>query len=281
MTASDSAIATTMCLQAVAAVARSGAGNRASSCAQEKPGPGSCLRPGAMCSWPARWASGYWAASCSQQPRQGAVLRGAKGCALQPFELDADRVVIAVAAPAPGRSAGMPGARSSALTNCHTMPWRVMKKWADTSRPRMLSKYGWAAQSSWLVNSCCTQPVPYWPGGRLMECSTARSMQAPAGRGPKLGRAGAVRGGRKANLGANGRWGLAWASAAVGWGRGEVQPLQTVLNFGVGSNPRRAAAAVISPPWVCRVWASSWRSGHPARPRRRVFWAGDVLAWGL
>ncbi|MCY1382656.1 hypothetical protein D9M69_706970 [compost metagenome] len=28
------------------------------SCAQSKPGPGSCLRPGAMCSWPATWATG-------------------------------------------------------------------------------------------------------------------------------------------------------------------------------------------------------------------------------
>src|SRR3990167_10412620 len=37
------------------------------------------------------------------------------------------------------------------------------------------------------MNRSCTAWLPYSPGGRLMECTTIRSTQACAGRGPKLG----------------------------------------------------------------------------------------------
>src|SRR5258706_16377549 len=53
--------------------------------------------------------------------------------------------------------------------------------------PSMLLKYGCASQSRVLVKSRCTSWPPYSPGGRLIECTTTRSMRAPAGRGPKLG----------------------------------------------------------------------------------------------
>src|SRR4051812_44153957 len=53
--------------------------------------------------------------------------------------------------------------------------------------PSIDLKYGCAFQSRVLVNSCCTPSPPYSPGGRLIECTTTRSMAAPAGRGPKLG----------------------------------------------------------------------------------------------
>src|SRR3569832_2567718 len=53
----------------------------------------------------------------------------------------------------------------------------------------MLLKYGCAFQSSVFVKSCCTPSPPYSPGGRLIECTTMRSMAAPCGRAPKFGEA--------------------------------------------------------------------------------------------
>src|SRR6478609_10690168 len=55
--------------------------------------------------------------------------------------------------------------------------------------PSIWRKYGCADQSSVFMNSACTSSPPYWPGGRLIECSTTRSTTASAGRGPKLGEA--------------------------------------------------------------------------------------------
>src|SRR5512133_517334 len=51
----------------------------------------------------------------------------------------------------------------------------------------MLLKYGCAFQSSVLLNSCCTSSPPYRPGGRLIECTTIRSICAAGGRAPWLG----------------------------------------------------------------------------------------------
>ncbi len=65
-------------------------------------------------------------------------------------------------------------ARSSQDTNCSTAPSRRTRKCADTRRPRMPSKYGCASQSRRLVNSRSIASPPYSPGGRLIECTTAR-----------------------------------------------------------------------------------------------------------
>eukprot|EP01032_Pedospumella_encystans_P010909 gene10909-12728_t len=58
-------------------------------------------------------------------------------------------------------------------------------KYGNLTRPGCAGST--ASQSSRLVNSSATWGVPYSPGGRLMECSTTRSISAPSGRGPKLG----------------------------------------------------------------------------------------------
>ena len=60
---------------------------------------------------------------------KGFVLGGFEQSALQTFELDANRVVIAVAYAAKAGLACMPGARITA--------GRVMKKWEDTCKPRI------------------------------------------------------------------------------------------------------------------------------------------------
>ena len=50
------------------------------------------------------------ALQCTQQVRQALVLHRLEPPAFQPFQLDADGVVVAVVATAPARGAGMPGA---------------------------------------------------------------------------------------------------------------------------------------------------------------------------
>ena len=95
------------------------------------------------------------------QPLQRQILRRFEVQALQAFEFYADGVIIAAVAPAPVADACMPGS----VVTAHKLPDLALARNEEVRgnfQPANALIVG-------LVNSCCTAPVPYWPGGRLME----------------------------------------------------------------------------------------------------------------
>ena len=126
---------------------------------QSKPAPGSALRPARCARGRPHGGSGS-AARARRTARPAIRIAPLERLAFQAFEFDADRIVVAVVAAAPGGGAGVPGALVAARRTASSAPSRRTKKWADTSRPRKVAKYGCASQSSRLVKSSCTSSPP-------------------------------------------------------------------------------------------------------------------------
>src|SRR5687768_11963605 len=78
-------------------------------------------------------------------------------------------------------------ARRSTGTNCTSSPSRRIRKCAETRMPWISAKYGCSRGSRRLVKKRSMASPPYCPGGRLMQCRTARVTSVPGGRSSQLG----------------------------------------------------------------------------------------------